>query len=81
MYLQFPDITIKNILRYLNDNIRIIIMLRNPVDRAYSHYLMDFSLGLISKPFESILENEKRDIKAKLLSPLDEHYVSKQEKK
>ncbi|MDG2139007.1 MAG: sulfotransferase [Flavobacteriales bacterium] len=37
MYLQFPDFTIKNIKKYL-DNIKIIIMLRNPVERAFSGY-------------------------------------------
>ena len=38
MYLQFPDISIKNINKYLNDNVKIIIMLRNPVERAFSGY-------------------------------------------
>ncbi len=38
MYLSFPEIAIKNIKHYLGDNIKIIIMLRNPVDRAYSGY-------------------------------------------
>lgn len=37
MYLQFPDFTIKNIKKYL-DNVKIIIMLRNPVERAFSGY-------------------------------------------
>lgn len=38
MYLQFPDISIKNINKYLNDNVKIIIMLRNPIERAFSGY-------------------------------------------
>ena len=38
MYLQFPEITIKNIIKYLDDDIKIIIMLRNPIDRAFSGY-------------------------------------------
>jgi hypothetical protein len=38
MYLSFPEIAIKNIKHYLDDDIKIIIMLRNPVDRAYSGY-------------------------------------------
>jgi hypothetical protein len=37
MYLQFPDFTIKNIRKYLDD-VKIIIMLRNPVERAFSGY-------------------------------------------
>ena len=38
MYLQFPEITIKNIKRYLSKDVKIIIMLRNPVERAYSGF-------------------------------------------
>ena len=39
MYLMFPEITIPNIKKYLGDETRIIIMLRNPIERAYSGYL------------------------------------------
>ena len=38
MYLSFPEITISNIKKYLDGDVKIIIMLRNPVDRAYSGY-------------------------------------------
>ena len=38
MYLQFPEIAIKNIKKYLDKDVKIIIMLRNPVDRAFSGY-------------------------------------------
>ena len=38
MYLQFPEIAIKNIDRYLNEDVKIIIMLRNPIERAFSGY-------------------------------------------
>ena len=38
MYLSFPEITIPNIKKYLLDDVKIIIMLRNPVERAYSGY-------------------------------------------
>jgi hypothetical protein len=38
MYLSFPEITIKNIKKYLSEDVKIIIMLRNPVKRAYSGY-------------------------------------------
>ncbi len=39
MYLMFPEITIPNIKKYLGEETRIIIMLRNPIERAYSGYL------------------------------------------
>ena len=38
MYLQFPNIVIKNIKKYLEKDLKIIIMLRNPIDRAFSGY-------------------------------------------
>ena len=39
MYLPFPEITIRNIKKYLNKDVKIIIMLRNPVERAFAGYL------------------------------------------
>ena len=38
MYLLFPEFAIKNIKKYLSNEVKIIIMLRNPVERAYSGY-------------------------------------------
>jgi len=38
MYLQFPEIVIPNIKKFLGEEVKIIIMLRNPVKRAYSGY-------------------------------------------
>tara|TARA_Y100000746_G_C15451485_1_gene427362 strand:- start:1071 stop:1928 length:858 start_codon:yes stop_codon:yes gene_type:complete len=51
-YLFYPLVA-KKIKQY-NTNAKIIIMLRNPVDRAFSHYLMDYKLGLVDQDFESI---------------------------
>jgi hypothetical protein len=38
-------------LRTYNPNAKIIMVLRNPIDRAYSHYLMDIRSGWANKPF------------------------------
>ena len=38
MYLSFPEFAIKNINKYLSKDVKIIVMLRNPVERAYSGY-------------------------------------------
>lgn len=38
MYLMFPEIVIPKIKKLLGEDVKIIIMLRNPVDRAYSGY-------------------------------------------
>lgn len=38
-----------------NSNAKIIIMLRQPIERAFSHYLMDCRLGLCSISLEEII--------------------------
>lgn len=54
-YLFYPEVAQK-IYEY-NPEARIIIILRNPVQRAFSHYLMDYRLGLCDISFEEILDN------------------------
>lgn len=39
-------------------NVRLIVMLRNPIDRAYSHYWHDRSRGKIDLPFAAVIERE-----------------------
>ena len=58
-YLFYPETPCK-ISKY-NPNAKIIIMLRNPIYRAFSHYLMDYKLGLVNIPFEQVL-NQKHKI-------------------
>lgn len=58
LYLYYFDEAIKNIKLRLNDDVRIIIMLRNPVDRAFSAYT-HVSRGLKENlSFEESLECE-----------------------
>jgi len=38
-YLYYYERSIKNIKKYLDDDVKIIIILRNPIDRAYSNYM------------------------------------------
>lgn len=51
-YLFYPS-TASNIFQY-NPDARIIIILRQPVDRAISHYQMDKRLGFVNAPLEAI---------------------------
>lgn len=39
MYLAFPEFSIKNIRKYLLPEVKIIIMLRNPIERAFAGHL------------------------------------------
>ena len=45
---------------------KIIIMLRNPIERAFSHYLMDYRLGLVSDSFEDIINKKSKHKNAHL---------------
>ena len=39
MYLAFPEFSINNIKKYLDPDVKIIIMLRSPIERAFAGYL------------------------------------------
>ena len=57
-YLFYPEVAQK-IYNY-NPEARILIILRNPVQRAFSHYLMDFRLGLCNISLEEILDKPSK---------------------
>ena len=52
-YLFYPN-TAQKLFEY-NPDAKILIFLRNPIDRAFSHYLMDYNAGYINSDFESIV--------------------------
>ncbi|MCL1049561.1 sulfotransferase domain-containing protein [Shewanella abyssi] len=52
-YLFYPDVA-KSIYEY-NPECKIIMVLRDPIARGYSHYLMDLKLGLVDLPYEDIV--------------------------
>lgn len=59
LYLYYYEHAIDNIKKYLGENVKIIIMLRNPIDRAYSAF-QHVSRGLKEQnSFEEALEIEK----------------------
>ena len=63
-YLFYP--TVAQDIKAYNPIAKIIIMLRNPINRAFSHYLMDYRLGLVSDSFEDIINKKSRDKNAQL---------------
>ena len=71
MYLSFPELAIKNIKRYLHDDVKIIIMLRNPIERAYSGYQHVKRYNMMENlSFEDALEiGEERYHNIKNLTP------------
>ena len=63
-YLFYKNVAEK--IKTYNKNAKIIILLRNPIERAFSHYLMDARLGLISESFESVIDGFETTSKNKL---------------
>jgi hypothetical protein len=60
----FAEGTPKRIKDKVN-NARIIIILRNPIDRAFSHYLMNVSAGFQNKTFlDALISDYNKEIKA-----------------
>ena len=62
-YLYYYEESIKNIKKYLDDSVKIIIILRNPVDRAYSLYAHRIKDGTENLSFEKGVEVENDRIK------------------
>lgn len=54
-YLFYNDVATK--IKEYNENAKIIILLRDPVERAVSHYNMDKRLGFVKIDLQGILDN------------------------
>ncbi|OQK17902.1 hypothetical protein AU255_08585 [Methyloprofundus sedimenti] len=52
-YLFYPETPAK--IKALLPAVKIIMLLRDPVARGYSHYLMDYRLGLVDVPYKEIV--------------------------
>ena len=61
-YLYYYEKSIKNILKYLSNKIKIVIILRNPIDRAYSNYMHHIRDGWENISFEQALDDENSRI-------------------
>jgi hypothetical protein len=63
-YLYYPLVPSK--IKKLNPEAKIIIVLRNPVDRGFSHYLMDKRLGFVNISYEDIVWKNSTHPQSKL---------------
>lgn len=61
----------------LGDEPKILIILRNPVDRAYSHYYMSVSKGIESFIFQDAIKNEQDRIQQNEFCRLHYSYISR----
>jgi hypothetical protein len=76
MYLAFPEFSIKNIKKYLDPDVKIIIMLRNPIERAFAGYLHNVRYNTSENlSFEEAIEkSEERYQKTNDMTP-DTRYL------
>jgi hypothetical protein len=56
-YLYYSDVAAR--IHTFNPNSKVVILLRDPVARAFSHYLMDKRLGLVNKELVEIFNSEE----------------------
>ncbi len=76
-YLYYPGVP-SRMKSALGDELRIIFILRNPVDRAYSEYLHNYRRGLIHEDtFEKAIESEFKNQSLPLFDRRHFSYISR----
>lgn len=62
-YFAYPEVSIRNIKKYCGENVKIIIMVRDPIERSFSHYLQNVRRGSEHFSFHKALqiENVRKD--------------------
>jgi hypothetical protein len=74
MYLDYIPQRIYNA---LGENIKFIFMLRNPIDRAYSHYWMSNRRGYEKESFEKAIELEKDRVRIGNFEKINFSYIER----
>uniref|UniRef100_A0A7V5XHU1 Sulfotransferase domain-containing protein n=1 Tax=Thermodesulfobacterium geofontis TaxID=1295609 RepID=A0A7V5XHU1_9BACT len=83
-YLYFKEvpIRIKETFKEKADNLKFIVILKNPVDRAYSHYWMEYKRNKETLKFEYAIINEliyeRRYPQHRVFSYIDRGFYSEQ---
>lgn len=75
-YMYFPWVP-QRMREKLGDGCKLIFILRNPIDRAYSHYNMLVSRGQETLSFQEAIEIEKQRLKQDFWSRLYYSYVDR----
>lgn len=82
IYLYWPEAIAR--IQFYNPAMKIIVLLRNPIERAYSHWNMEFNRGRELLPFWDAILMEKlrcrqaKPYKNRLFNYLDRGYYSQQ---
>lgn len=75
-YLYMPKVP-NRIFHSFGMNIKFIVIFRNPVERAISHYNMMIRLGLETKDFWTALENEDKQTQRSELNKIRFSYITR----
>ncbi len=73
----FFDYVPKRVRKALGGHVRLIVLLRNPIDRAYSHYWMSFRRGYETRSFEEAIVLEHTRMKRGYFERNNFSYVSR----
>ena len=66
-YFYHPDVPKR--IKSLLPNVKLLLILRNPIDMTYSKYNHGFNQGVITESFDSIIKNELTRIKIRQNEP------------
>jgi len=76
-YIDHPKVPVR--IKKVTPHAKFIILLRNPIDRAFSHYNMNFHSGYEKESFEKAIEMEEDRIKGEFEKMiLDDDYNSRE---
>jgi len=64
-YLFYPEVS-KQIKHILGTDLKIIILLRDPADRAFSHYKMMYMNGHEKRPFSTVIDENLKSLQHRI---------------
>jgi hypothetical protein len=75
--MMYEEKSAQRIFDTLGKNVKLIFVFRNPVARAYSHYLMSQRKGFEELSFDEAIENESERLKSKPKKKFNFSYFSR----
>ncbi len=76
-YIYFEKVLERIKIHFDIEQLKFIFIFRNPVERAFSHYLMTYRRGIETKPFADAIACERERIETDFLSKMHFSYVDR----
>ena len=76
-YIYFPEALTRIKAHFDLKSLKFIFIFRNPVERAFSHYLMTYRRGIETKSFEEAINSESKRIATNFFSRMHFSYVDR----